>query len=204
MRGDEPMGLPPLLHLQRGLRGRLREVRPHSRIDGASRSTGGVAHRDYLFRHDGDVFSDATPETVRMLPASHGASWADVDADGDLDLALAGTTAEQMPLLLRNRLPPATAARSLKIRVLDGSGRGSRAGAEVRVFRAGTTRLLSIGLVDAGSGYNSQSDLPVHIGVGSATRVDVQVIFPAAGKRTATWRRNVSPASAAPILIRTR
>ena len=90
--------------------------------------TGGVAHRDYLFRHGGDVFSDATPEAVRTLPASHGASWADVDADGDLDLALAGTTAEQMPLLLRNQLPSATAARSLKIRVLDGSGRATRAG----------------------------------------------------------------------------
>ena len=118
--------------------------------------TGGVAHRDYLFRHGGDVFSDATPDALRTLPASHGASWADVDADGDLDLALAGTTAEHMPLLLRNQLPSATAARSLKIRVLDGSGRATRAGAEVRVFRAGTARLLSMGLVDAGSGFRQR------------------------------------------------
>ena len=55
--------------------------------------TGGVAYRDYLFHNTGDVFSDATPENVRALPASHGASWADFDGDGDLDLALAGTTA---------------------------------------------------------------------------------------------------------------
>ena len=33
--------------------------------------TGGVAYRDYLFHHTGDVFSDATPANVEALPASH-------------------------------------------------------------------------------------------------------------------------------------
>ena len=165
--------------------------------------TAGVAHRDYLFHRGPDTFSDATPDTVRALPASHGASWADVDDDGDLDLALAGTTAESMPLLMRNQLPPAAAARSLKVRVLDRDGHATRPGAEVRVFRAGTRQLIGVGLVDAGSGYNSQSDLPVHIGLGAAARVDVEVIFPAAGTRLATWKRGV-PATARTVVIRSR
>lgn len=161
--------------------------------------TGGVQYRDYLFHNTGGVFSDATPDNVRALPASHGASWADFDADGDLDLAIAGTTNAAIPLLLRNELPPGT-GRSLHVRVVDGRGRATRAGAEVRVFAAGTRRLLGARLVDAGSGYNSQSDLPVHVGLPAGGPVDVQVIFPARG-RHAVWKRAVSPSRTPAITI---
>lgn len=164
--------------------------------------TGGVAYRDYLFHNTGDAYSDATPENVRALPASHGASWADFDDDGDLDLALAGTTAERMPLLLRNQLPPSNTTRSLSIRVLDRNGRATRAGAEVRVYGAGTRRLIGSGLVDAGSGYNSQSDLPVHIGLGDLGRVDVQVTVPTGARRSVVWQRAVFPARTRAIIVR--
>ena len=153
--------------------------------------TGGVAYRDYLFHNTGDVFSDATPDNVRALPASHGASWADFDGDGDLDLALAGTTAERMPLLLRNQLPKPAAERSLSVHVVDRRGHATRAGSEVRVYLAGTRRLLASGRVDSGSGYNSQSQLPAHVGLGENGRVDVAVTFPAGGRRVTTWRRGV-------------
>lgn len=162
--------------------------------------TGGVAYRDYLFHNTGDVFSDATPENVRALPASHGASWADFDADGDLDLALAGTTQASMPLLLRNQLP-IRPGRSLSVRVLDARGRATRQGAEVRVYLAGTRRLLATRLVDSGSGYNSQSDVPVHVGLPTDGRVDVQVIFPARG-RAPVWKRGVFPARTPSITVR--
>ncbi|MEX2272167.1 MAG: CRTAC1 family protein [Vicinamibacterales bacterium] len=164
--------------------------------------TGGVQHRDYLLHNTGDVFSDATPDNVRALPASHGASWADVDADGDLDLAIAGTTPQVMPLLLRNELPAGAAGRSISVRVLDRRGRAIRAGAEVRVYLAGTRRLLATRLVDSGSGYNSQSDLPVHVGLADTGRVDVQVIFPARGSRVAVWRRGVFPERTRAITMR--
>ena len=164
--------------------------------------TGGVAYPDFLFHRIGDTFSDATPENVRALPASHGASWADFDGDGDLDLALAGTTNEPMPLLLRNQLAAPARQNSLKVRVVDGQGRATKAGAEVRVFRAGTRELLSATLVDSGSGYNSQSVLPVHVGLGKSGRVDVQVTFPAAGRRSITWPRGLDPGRARTIVIR--
>ena len=163
--------------------------------------TGGVAYPDYLFHRSGDRYVDATPENVRALPASHGASWADFDADGDLDLTLAGSTADPMPLLMRNRLAAPAAARSLSVRALDSRRRATLAGAEVRLFRAGTRQLLTAALVDSGSGYNSQHDLPVHVGLKDLTPVDVQVIVPAAGMRRVTWQRNVSPSRTRTITI---
>jgi hypothetical protein len=53
--------------------------------------TGGVSYRDYLLRNTGRTFEDVTPENVVAMQASHGAQWADFDADGDMDLAIAGS-----------------------------------------------------------------------------------------------------------------
>jgi hypothetical protein len=35
--------------------------------------------------------------------------------------------------------------------------------------------------------------MPVHVGLGAASRVDVQVIVPLAGRRRVTWSRGVNP-----------
>jgi hypothetical protein len=68
-----------------------------------------------------------------------------------------------------------------------------RAGAEVRVYVAGTRRLLATRLVDSGSGYNAQSVIPVHAGLASNAAVDVEVIWPAGGHRDTTRLRAVRP-----------
>jgi hypothetical protein len=147
-----------------------------------------------LFRNTGSEFADVTPANLRALQADHGVTWADVDGDGDLDLALTGSRTDGMHSVMRNLLPPADAARGLLIRVVDGKGHATRAGAEVRVFAAGTTRLMGARLVDSGSGYDAQNDMPVHVGVPSGVaKVDVQVIVPRNGTRTATWQRGVAP-----------
>ena len=86
--------------------------------------------------------------------------------------------------------------------MLDRNGRATRAGAEVRVYRAGTQRLIGSGLVDAGSGYNAQSDLPVHIGLGNLDRVDVQVTIPAGARRSVAWQRAVFSARTRTIIVR--
>jgi FG-GAP-like repeat/ASPIC and UnbV len=155
--------------------------------------TGGTSYRDHLFRHNGSRFEDVTPENLLALNADHGAQFADFDRDGDLDLALTGSGPDVMPLLLRNLLPAADAARSLHIRVLDDRGRATRAGAEVRVYAAGTTRLLGARLVDSGSGYDSQNDMPVHVGLAKAEPVDIEVIVPRAGKRLTSRLRRLDP-----------
>ncbi|HEX8028395.1 MAG TPA: CRTAC1 family protein [Vicinamibacterales bacterium] len=156
--------------------------------------TGGASWQDSLFRNTGSGFVDVTPSSIRKLQADHGVQWVDVDGDGDLDLALTGSRTDGTHLVLRNMLPAADAARGLHIRVVDAKGRATRAGAEVRVYAAGTSRMIGARLVDSGSGYDAQCDMPVHIGLpAGVTKVDLQVIMPGAGKRVPVWQRGVSP-----------
>ena len=157
--------------------------------------TGGVSYRDYLFRNEGDRFSDVTPQNILALQADHGVQWADFDRDGDEDLALTGVRPDGMHSLMRNALAPDDANRSITVHVLDANGRSLRAGAVVRVYAAGTRRLLGTRLVDAGSGYNAQSDQPVHFGLAksASSAVDVEVTYPAAGRRLTAHKRGVKP-----------
>ncbi|HVE79889.1 MAG TPA: CRTAC1 family protein [Gemmatimonadaceae bacterium] len=155
--------------------------------------TGGVSYRDYLLVNAGDRFEDATPENVAALQADHGVQWADFDADGDLDLALTGARPDGTHALLRNELPRDAAQRSILVRVVDERGRATRPGAEVRVYDSATRRLLGTRLVDSGSGYDTQSDAPLHLGLASAGPVDVEVTFPAAGRRVTERVRGVRP-----------
>ena len=156
--------------------------------------TGGVSWQDTLFRNTGTGFVDVTPPNLRALQADHGVQWADVDGDGDLDLALTGSRRDGMHLVLRNQLPAADARRSLQVRALDAAGHATLAGAEVRVFAAGSSRLVGARLVDGGSGYDAQSDMPVHVGIPAGiSRVDVQLIVPRGGRRTPVWTRGVDP-----------
>jgi len=53
----------------------------------------------------------------------------------------------------------------------------------VRIYAAGTPTLVGARLVDSGSGYDAQSDMPLHFGVGSRTSVDVEVTWPGGGRR---------------------
>jgi hypothetical protein len=155
--------------------------------------TGGVQYRDYLFRNAGGRFVDVTPPNIAAVHADHGVQWADFDRDGDEDLALTGGARDGMHHLFRNLLPRDAAGGSLRVLVLDERGRAVRAGAEVRVYTTGTKRLLGTRLIDTGSGYDAQNARPVHIGTGGLEPVDVEVIFPAHGKRTSVRADRVRP-----------
>jgi hypothetical protein len=165
--------------------------------------TGGTSYRDYLFRNTGEAFEDVTPESLAAIAADHGALWADFDRDGDVDLALTGAGETPLPLVLRNHLPEADAKRSLKVRVVDGEGRATRPGAEVRIYEAGTKRLLGTRLVDTGSSYNAQSDIPLHFGIPAQGRVDIEVIWPG-GSRTPVRQPNVNAPSSRVVTVRVK
>jgi nitrate/nitrite-specific signal transduction histidine kinase len=77
------------------------------------------------------------------------------------------------------------------VRVVDANGHATAAGAEVRVYRVGSRVLLATRWVDAGSGYDAQSDMPVHIGLTSMQAVDVEVTRMVAGRRVTTIVRRV-------------
>ncbi len=175
---------------------------------------------DHLFHNDGRIaarpqastsmagaggirFHDALPQLVNQHDGSHGVQWVDFDGDGALDLALTNNDPSGGHYLFRNLLAPAAARRSLAVDVVDARGRHTKPGTEVRVYAAGTRRLISSGLVDTGGGYCSQNVVPVHVATAGAARVDVEVTTMGKGGRRVTTRQNVNPGTAArPLVLR--
>lgn len=133
--------------------------------------TGGKQYDDYLFRNEGTRFENVTPGTIGSPNSDHGVQWVDFDGDGDMDLSLTGVQKDGMHWLLRNALQVTSATRAIQVRVLDHKGRALLAGSEITIDNRRAR------LVDAGSGYNSQNDMPVHIVVAktSSARVAVRV-----------------------------
>ena len=151
---------------------------------------------DHLFHNAGPSagrarFEEVLPALVNEHDGSHGVQWVDYDGDGALDLALTNNDPAGGHYLFRNLLPPAEARHSLSVDVVDAAGRHTRPGAEVRVYAAGTRRLISSGIVDTGGGYCSQNVMPVHLGTGAAGTVDVEVTSMTARGRKVTTRRAV-------------
>ncbi len=150
---------------------------------------------DYLFINQGDRFENRMPANVAKNDTDHGVQWADFDQDGDLDLALAANDPAGSHQIYRNDLPENIARRSIQVLVLDAKGHYTRAGSEVRVYRAGTAELLGLRLVDTGSGYNAQNAKPVHIGLSEWGRVDVHVTTMSGEGRRATRFNDIDPRS---------
>ena len=78
--------------------------------------------------------------------------------------------------------------------MLDGNGFHTLPGAEVRLLESGSSRILGTRLVDTGSGYCSQSVMPVHFGLPKGIkRVDVEVTVMTPHGRRILQRTDVSP-----------
>ncbi len=161
--------------------------------------------RDYLYRNEGESFRDVTPSVLLKHDATHGVQWMDYDADGDLDLAMADNGTMGGHYLFRNRLPASHRQRGLNVLVLDSRGRYTRAGSEVRAYKANTRTLLGTVMVDTGSGYCSQNLAPVHLGFATADPVDIEVTTLTTSGRKVTRVTNVDPKSLAgkPLVVRT-
>ena len=153
--------------------------------------TGGVSYPDHVFRNTGTRFEDVTPDNVRALQADHGVQWADFDRDGDEDLALTGVAAGRHALSA-----PQSVAGSERATGPAGQGRGRPWPRDPRRcggtdLSTGTRTLLGARLVDTGSGYDAQNEMPVHFGVAGQSRVDVEVIYPTGKARKPVRRTGV-------------
>jgi hypothetical protein len=151
-------------------------------------------YRDALFINGGTTLVEALPDLIVTHDATHGVQFVDFDRDGRLDLALTNNDpAGGGHPLLRNTA--ATRGRSIAIEVADPNARRTRAGSEVRAYRTGTRQLLSSAIVDSGSGYCSQSEMPVHLGIAAdwSGTIDLEVITIAGGARHASVVRDVNP-----------
>ena len=151
-------------------------------------------YRDALFINGATAFVESLPDVILKHDATHGVQFVDFDRDGRLDLALANNDpAGGGHPLLRNT--GVMRGRSIAVEVTDPNARRSRAGSEVRAYRAGSRLLLSSALVDSGSGYCSQSEMPVHLGIAGdwKGRVDIEVVTISGGARHASIVRDVNP-----------
>lgn len=159
--------------------------------------TGGTQYPDYLFRNTGKRFEAITPPELGSPNSDHGVQWADFDRDGAIDLALTGVQKDGMHWLLRNRLPVAEAARGFSLDLRDADDRALTAGTVVTVQVLGKTTKSprQTRLIDAGSGYNSQSTLPLHLAAGGTDpRVTLAIEVHRAGERPLSLRHDVDTA----------
>jgi hypothetical protein len=134
-------------------------------------------YRDAFFLNLGTRFVEALPDPLLKHDATHGVRFVDFDRDGRLDLSLTNNDpAGGGHPLWRNTATPR--GRSIAIDVTDRNARRTRAGSEVRAYAAGTRQLLSAALVDSGSGYCSQSEMPVQLSISASWNgpIDVEII----------------------------
>lgn len=151
--------------------------------------------KDYLLLNLGDRFEDVMTHVIAANDGDHGVQFADFDGDGDLDLALAANATNGTHYVFANQLGEDARQRSLQVLVLDRNGYYTKAGAEVRVYRAGTDKLLGLTQVDTGSGYKTQNAMPVHFGLPDLSPVDVVVSSPSPSGSLITRRNNIDPTS---------
>ena len=151
-------------------------------------------YRDALFVNGAQAFAEELPDVILKNDATHGVQFVDFDRDGRLDLALTNNDpgGGGHPLL---RNTSSMRGRSIAVEVTDSNARRTRAGSEVRAYRAGTRQLLASAIVDSGGGYCSQNEMPVHLGVTNdwKGKIDLEVVTMTGGARHASIVRDVSP-----------
>ena len=148
----------------------------------------GNPHHEYpedavLARNNGKgVFVDVARESGEFFQkkwSSRGATWADFDDDGNVDLVVVDTSGP--PHILRNE--GGTGNRWLKVDAVAKGGKRTAIGARVTIESGRTQFQDVIGV----NGYLSQGDTRVHFGLGRAEKVDlVRVRWP--DGTTEEWR----------------
>jgi tetratricopeptide (TPR) repeat protein len=138
-----------------------------------------AGRRSALYRNDGNGrFTDVTWLAGAGVDNGWGAAYADIDGDGDLDLAVGSWDGVR---LLRN---DGNARHWLHIRAVGTSSNRSAIGARVTVT-AGSLKQMAE--VQGGKGTGNQHSLPVEFGLDTWNRpVSVEVTFPS-GR---VWRKD--------------
>jgi hypothetical protein len=136
--------------------------------------------RAILYRNERGRFADISESAgagILEKHSSRGAAFADYDNDGNVEVLV--NNQNEAPSLLRQSAKSAGNWITLKLEGIRSNR--SAIGARVRVTAGG---LVQTGEVRSGGSYLSQSDLRLHFGVGSATRVDsIEITWPGGARQ---------------------
>ncbi len=148
------------------------------------------AQPPHLFRNQGGKFEDVTAKLGRALQqpiVGRGAAYADIDNDGDLDLAITSNTGALK--LLRN--DNGNQNDCLRIKTI--GTRSNRDGIGAKVFLTTSKGSRQFQMVKSGSSYLSQSELPLTFGLGKpedGKMVNLEIVWPSGQKDTIS---NIKP-----------
>jgi hypothetical protein len=124
--------------------------------------------RNRLFHNEGDhIFRDVAAQAgVDSILDGRGVAVADFDNDGAMDLFV--TNSNQPPLLYHNLIGRKN--NWIEIRLTGARSNRSAVGARVRVVSGALSQIRE---VNCGNGYQSQSSLRLHFGLGRRKKVDL-------------------------------
>ena len=130
---------------------------------------GTYGQRNLLFRNNSNGTFTEISETLgpgmKLADVSRGATFADYDLDGDIDIVV--TNSNTAPRLLRN--DGGNRKNWLQIRLTATNGSTDAIGARVKITTGNLTQTREI---RSGDGYLSQQDLTLHFGIGDYEQVD--------------------------------
>ncbi len=137
---------------------------------------GTYAQPNQLFLSNRGVnFSEVADPAMAMRKVSRGAAFGDIDNDGDIDVVVSNL--KDLPTVLRN--DSSNTAQWLGVKLIGTHCNRDGIGARVTVVSGGLTQIRE---VKSGSGYLSQNDLRLHIGLENATSVDTLTVRWLCGK----------------------
>jgi enediyne biosynthesis protein E4 len=125
---------------------------------------------NFVFRNEqGKAFSDESGNWLGELPSlSNGASYADLDNDGDLDLVISNIN--EPALVLENRTGRAN---YIKVALSGTGGNTKGLGSEVTVYAGGLVQTRHLAVT---RGYQSSVDYTLVFGLGSTAQADSIVV----------------------------
>lgn len=142
-----------------------------------------IAHKTprVLFRNLGggkfEELLDGAGPAIAEAHASRGVAFGDFDNDGDIDILIMNIN--EPPSLLRNDV--SGDAHWLKVKLVGTHSNRSAIGSVVTVTYDGHRQAQA---VMAASGYLSTSDRRLHFGLGAASTVDVEIMWPTGARES--------------------
>ncbi len=134
---------------------------------------------NYIFQNNsGSSFTNKTREWGLHSPSnSNGAIYADLDNDGDLDLAV--NNINQPVFVFKNEAQQQLKNNYLQLHLTGNAGNTQGLGARVKIFYQGQTQFLE---QNPARGYLSTVSYNLHFGLGNAPKIDSLIITWMSGK----------------------